>query len=205
MNTNTYIVLKDKYKLLPRRNVCLWTCLTLASILASPLTWAWTMEEWSTTPHASQHILQEKRDQGIPSNYTTKQFLPFSFTLGISSAGFAEKQVVSAQSKVEEGIQQYIENAILFILSGEVNKLTSHLLFDFALKWTESAHRTLLSCSAAVSNIFPHLPSSGWSALDATEAHWGSRKASQKILDLKNISWWICWRIQVVPYDWKAE
>lgn len=46
----------------------------------------------------------------IPSNYTTKQFLP-SPSLGISSAGFAEKQVVSAQSKVEEGIQQYIENA----------------------------------------------------------------------------------------------
>lgn len=164
-------------------------------------------EQWRSDPLPRMQVSTSCRRKGTEESPVTIQqnSLPFSFTLGISSAGFAEKQVVSAQSKVEEGIQQYIENAILFILSGEVNKLTNHLLFDFALKWTESAHRTLLSCSAAVSNIFPHLPSSGWSALDATEAHWGSRKASQKILDLKNMTWWICWRIQVVPYDWKAE
>ena len=88
------------------------------------------MVEWSTTQHASQHILQEKRDTGIPSNYTTKQFLPFSFKLRISSADFAEKQSSLCAVQGGRGNTAYIENVILFILSEEVNKLTNHLLLE---------------------------------------------------------------------------
>lgn len=94
--------------------------------------------------YKSPHFAGEKGQRNTQQLHN-KIVLLFSLNPGISSVGSAEKQTSLSSVLDGRGNTAYTENVILFILSGEVNRLTNNFLFYFTLKWTGLApRRTLL-------------------------------------------------------------
>lgn len=103
------------------------------------------------------------------------------------------------------GNRTYIENVILFTLSGDVKR--HKIISCLSSHWNRSGSvcRILLEWVALLQNQVYSLTSPApvhphwiWMLRKPT---WVAGKASQNMLGFKNKIWWICWRIQEVPYD----